>query len=254
MIDCLRLKTLLPSIVELIAFDTVESTNDCAKALINEGVVCKDTLIIAEEQTKGRGTRGRSFYSPKGCGIYMSVILRSGKPPEDALPVTPAAAVAVKRAIVHSFSLTPTIKWVNDILIDGRKVCGILTEVVHCPNTPDFFFVVGIGINITTATFPDELNGVAASLSDYVLIMEIEPFVAEIMRQLLMLAKNPKPDEYLQEYKDDSCVIGKNVTLTYNGESVFGLAKDITREGHLIVGTSNGEMVLSSGEVSIALV
>jgi len=246
-----RLRALVPIETELIILQTIGSTNDYAKELIKKKDIARDTFIIACEQTMGKGTRGRSFYSPKGSGLYLSYITRHSKNGQEIIPPTPAAAVAVKRALECTFSVEPKIKWVNDILIENRKVCGILAERVSDPNLNYEYFVIGIGVNISINSFPKEIENSAASISEFVVFSEIEPFVAEIIKQLTLLVKNPDPNEYLNEYKNASSVIGQRISFFYNGIEKSGLATDITRDSHLIVDTDSGYVELFSGEVSV---
>lgn len=147
-------------------FKTLESTNLTAKKMALEGAPA-GSVIIAEEQTRGRGRMGRSFYSPPGRGIYMSFILKPRFDASKAVLITTAASVAVCRAIEKVTGVSCFIKWVNDIYADGKKVCGILTEAVTDFETGQIeHIVLGIGINYGTASgeFPEELAGIAGSL------------------------------------------------------------------------------------------
>ena len=167
MLDAREIASLLPdglAGIDIRVFQTIDSTNNYAKRLILDGAA-PGTAILAESQTAGRGRRGRSFYSPAGSGLYISVILR---PKIDAVDdiqlLSAAAAVAVCRAIDR---LKPDsgaqIKWVNDIFIGGKKVCGILSEAVSAGDRIAGT-VVGIGVNCTTDAFPPELRDIACSL------------------------------------------------------------------------------------------
>ncbi len=152
-------------------FDCVGSTNDICQAKAAEGFSCDSTayVAIASSQTKGRGRRGRSFASPDGSGIYMSILLRpENMLAEDATKLTTIAAVSVSRAIEDVCGVKAGIKWVNDIFVDGLKVCGILTEArLHeAPTAFADYAIVGIGINVfePEGGFPEELQGVAGSI------------------------------------------------------------------------------------------
>ena len=124
-----RFDIVLPEGVELYFYDSIDSTNTQAKRLLAEGLSGK-ALITANEQTAGRGRQGRSFYSPKNTGIYYSYVFHPKKTLADAVFITTAAAVSVIRAIERLSTVKPTIKWVNDVYVEGKKVCGILTEAV----------------------------------------------------------------------------------------------------------------------------
>ena len=142
-------------------YDSVGSTNDIAKDLGKSGT--KQALIIASEQTKGRGRRGRSFFSPNGSGIYMSILLRP-EHSSDIIPLlTTASAVAVSKAIKSVTNINTSIKWINDLYINFKKVCGILCEASFTSDNKLDFIIVGIGININEPNggFPEELSNIA---------------------------------------------------------------------------------------------
>lgn len=153
-------------------YDTLPSTNDKAKELAAKGAP-HGTVIIAGSQTNGRGRMGRSFYSPSGTGLYMSIILRPDISAELATCLTAVSAVAVHKTLYSLFNKETEIKWVNDLLLDSKKVCGILAEgapLRSVSNTsPNAFaaieyIVIGIGINLSDSGFPSELAGIAGSL------------------------------------------------------------------------------------------
>lgn len=150
--------------IKIIALDRCVSTNDEAYALAENGAV-NGTTVTAREQTGGKGTNGRSFFSPGKTGVYMSVILRNVKK-ERLLDVTPMAAVAVSRVLDKNFGVETRIKWVNDVYLDGKKVCGILTKAQSKDGKTDFI-VVGIGINLFAPEggFPEEIRNTAGFVS-----------------------------------------------------------------------------------------
>ncbi|MCL2539469.1 MAG: biotin--[acetyl-CoA-carboxylase] ligase [Oscillospiraceae bacterium] len=247
-----RLRPLVPSEVELIVLETVGSTNDYAKTMASNGI-SKDLCVIANEQVKGRGTRGRSFYSPGGSGLYLSYATNIKKT-DNEIPPTPAVAVAVARAVQSVYNVKPEIKWVNDVLICGRKICGILTEKI--PTTYEDYdsVVIGVGVNISTEAFPEEIKDRAASISEFADVFEVEHFAAEIIGQIRALAINPDPDKYMSEYKAASSVLGRRIAFVHDGIDRAGIAKDITQNGHLLVETCTGVIELFSGEVSVMTV
>lgn len=150
--------------INLISLDRCVSTNDEAYLLAENGAE-NGTTVTAREQTGGKGTNGRSFFSPGKTGIYMSVILRSVKQ-DRLLDVTPMAAVAVSRTLDKIFGVKTRIKWVNDVYLDGKKVCGILTKA-QSKNGKTDFIVVGIGINLFAPEggFPDDIKNTAGFVS-----------------------------------------------------------------------------------------
>lgn len=151
--------------LELKVFNSIDSTNNEAKRMTADGFR-GNALIVANEQTKGRGRLGRSFYSPKNTGIYMSFLFSTNAKLSGAVLVTTAAAVAVVRAIESLTNIRPMIKWVNDIYIGNKKVCGILTEAVTDVETGSMqSIIIGIGVNISTEDFPDDIAHTATSLN-----------------------------------------------------------------------------------------
>ena len=243
------IKNHLSEDVDLVVLKTVDSTNKYAKKLAIDGAADK-TAVIAETQTSGRGRLGRSFYSPEGTGLYMSVILRPEKKAEEALFITVAAAVAVCRAIEKLSDASPQIKWVNDVFIGGRKVCGILTEAAgSMENGMIEYAVLGIGVNVRTHDFPSDIEKTAGSLEKQ--RISRNELCAEILNQLFNLISNEDRKSLIEEYKNKSLVLGKQVSFTKNGERFSGIAEDINGEGNLIVRTPHGTEILISGEVTI---
>ena len=147
---------------DVIKKDVVTSTNTLLKEMAHSGVK-SGTVIIANKQTAGKGRMGRCFYSPENTGIYLSVLLREPSLSEPTL-LTTAAAVAVMKAISRTTKKEPQVKWVNDILLDNKKVCGILTEGEFCESRL-MFAIVGIGINVSTQNFPDDIKSRAGSIA-----------------------------------------------------------------------------------------
>ena len=228
-------------------FESTTSTNTVAKELELHG-----TLVIARHQTGGRGRLGRTFASPDDSGIYMSIVLN----PESANPVliTTAAAVAVCKAIEKICGQNPQIKWVNDIYLNGKKVCGILAEAVSDHKTGQITHIVlGIGINCNSAAIPEELADIAGAVEgDY----SINQLAAEVHNQMMMLMDEPS---FIEEYRQRSMVIGKTVSVYKGGYTpdkpgAPARVLDIDNAGGLKVIYSDGSReTLSSGEISIRL-
>jgi len=230
-------------------FDEVESTNSLAKKLAAEGAQ-NGSIIVAEGQSKGRGRMGRSFYSPSGTGLYMSMILSVHEDMNSALFTTIYAGVAVCRVINRFVDKEAKIKWVNDILIDGKKVCGILTESIS-----DFesgmveTVILGIGLNIKTENFPDEIREIADSISVY--HIPRNRFVAEIANEVLCL-KHQSRKTVIEEYKRRSIMLGKEIEYSDKGRRRSGKVLDINDNGHLIVKEESGRVTaLMYGEVVV---
>ena len=237
-------------------FERVDSTNTFAKKIIMEGESYPD-IIIANEQEQGRGRLGREFYSPKGTGIYCSFILDPFIKIENSILVTVAASVAVSRAIEKVTKKDTRIKWINDIYIDDKKVCGILTEAVTDFETGIIGkIILGIGINFNTPSesFPDEITDRASSVfMDDTFGVTRNQLIAQLIIEIDKCMNDIENDEIIRYYRNKSLVLGKMLEITYFGQEkpIQGKAVDIDRNGFLIIETKNGLLTLNSGEVSI---
>jgi len=227
------------------AYDAIDSTNLCAKAWAREGAHHGD-WVIAAMQTNGRGRLGRTFESPGDAGIYMTVILF---PAEDVIPLlTIAAGVAVAEAIESLAGVQPRIKWVNDLLIGGKKVCGILAEgVTSLDGTRGA--VVGIGVNLKKEALPESLSAIAGALEGNISRDEL---AARIRENLLFWANAEKKRAMIEKYRSLSCLVGKTIQYCENGAWKTGFAHDIGENGELIVRDDGGALhALIAGEVTL---
>lgn len=237
--------------------DSVTSTNTLLKELAQQG--CDEGyVLIARRQTAGKGRLGRSFYSPPDSGLYLSLLLRPRLNVQDALFITTSAAVAVARAIETccEHSRQAQIKWVNDIYLDGKKVCGILTEAaIDFESGGLEYAVLGIGVNITPppGDFPDELAGIATSVfKDGTSGNVRNKLAAEILRELSALPPDFTSEEILDEYRRRSNLIGKDVFALFKNQTLPCHVLGIDDKARLVVRFEDGsEQALSSGEVSI---
>ena len=212
----------------------------------------RHAIIAANEQTAGRGRLGRSFFSPADTGIYMSLVLAAGCRTEDFLPITVAAAVAVSRVIERFTDDKPKIKWVNDVWLGNKKVCGILTEgISNFENGTLEAAVVGIGINVDTEknAFPEAVQNTAVSLGT--VHATRNELIAAVSAELFDLAEDLKNPVLMQEYRDRSLILGKEIYWEKDGMRHEGRAADINDAGNLVVDTEEGPETLISGEVSI---
>lgn len=238
--------------------DAVESTNQTAKGLAQSGAP-HGTVVAADSQTGGRGRFGRSFYSPPGVGLYLSAVLRPGVTAEETGMLTIGAAVAVCRAICALSSASPQIKWVNDILIEGRKVGGILTEAASGLESGMLeYAVVGIGLNYTTAleAFPPELQNRAGSLFPKGAPEGLgrNRMAAEILKQLARIADEGLGRGCLEEYRTRSAVLGKKIWVLRGEKQEEATAVEIDEGGRLVVRWGDGRTEsLRSGEVSLQI-
>ena len=237
-------------------FASLESTNITAKGLAISGVE-HGTTIIAESQTAGRGRYDRKYFSPPGHGIYMSVILRPAQRHWIETPtlVTSYAAISVCEAIETATGKKPRIKWVNDIFLDGKKICGILTEAVSDFESGNIqWIVVGIGINFARpdAGFPDDIKHIAGAIfPDGAPTTTRNRLAAEVINQITAFERRYNLKEMLEEYKKRLNMLGQKVTITGSNGSYEAFAIDIDDTGRLIVKKDNGEVfALSAGEVS----
>ncbi len=244
--------------VTLKVFSSVDSTNNVLRIMAEEG---KDegTVVVANQQTAGRGRKGRSFYSPCDSGLYMSVILRPKMQIKDSLLITTAAAVAVSRAIENVCRVKTYIKWVNDIYIDDRKVCGILTEAATEPKSGKVkYIILGIGVNLyqPECGFPSVIRSVASSvIKDKRDAIDLRgELAAEILNQFFSIYPKLSDNIIFKEYKEKLFLIGKSVRVLSNMDEYEAEVIDIDEEYRLCVKRKNGEIVkLDSGEVSTKL-
>ena len=239
----------------LLLYPELASTNLTARSLAEQGAVA-GTVVAAETQTAGRGRRGRSFDSPAGSGLYMSVILRPENWRGDIGLITSCVAVAAARAIERICPVLVRIKWVNDLYINTRKVCGILTEADTALESGEVRSVIlGIGINTARRSFPPELRDIATSLEE-VSGMRISRglLMAEILNELEPALLLIETGAFLEESRRRSLLLGHVVTVQENGREYTAQALYIDKNGHLTVRTPDGQYhTLHSGEVSVHL-
>lgn len=230
--------------------DTVDSTNTRLKLLAEQGAP-EGTVLLAEEQTAGRGTQGRSFSSPAGRGLYLSLLLRPRAPLSELLTLTARVAVAVREGIEAACSAPAAIKWLNDIHLNGRKVCGILTEL------GDGFVVVGIGINVsqTAADFRAEgLEHIAVSLAEEGFSVCREELAAAVLTAVeKMYREFPHGRaEYLARYRAHCTTVGRRVSFSSDGETRTGTAVGIDGDFSLLAEDSCGRRhTVSAGTVTL---
>lgn len=232
--------------VSVFAYGVLDSTNTEAKRLAANGQTAP-AVIAAESQTEGRGRMGRAFYSPHQTGAYFSFLYTPTDSLENAVSVTGATAVAVMEAIFELTGLKCEIKWVNDLYLHGRKVCGILCESVFVNDRPQI--IVGIGINLCTTEFPKVLSNKAGALGVSVDRCQL---IASVWRHLSPFLQNANDRSWLEAYRAHSCVIGKQIEWTEGERRFMGIATGIDTEGGLTVQLADGtEKTLRTGEISV---
>lgn len=235
-------------------FSTVSSTNTEAKRLANEG--CPEgTIVLAEEQQSGRGRLSRGWFSPFAQGIWLSIVLRPKFPPQEAPKCTLLAAVAVARAI-QALGVNCGIKWPNDILYNGKKLVGILTEM-NAEMDAINYVVIGVGINVNTPIneFPEELCDIATSLSATLgrPISRPDLLIAVLseLESLYTLASEQGFSPIFTEWRKLSATLGKEVDVFGINRNFSGIALDIDEDGALVVETTTGIEKVVAGDVSI---
>ena len=237
--------------------ECTDSTNRVLKELAKTGAK-EGQIVIADEQSNGRGRLGRFFFSPKARGIYMSVLLRPDDKAYEMAPLTAWVAVAVANAIETVSGVRPGVKWVNDLIMNGKKICGIMTElaVKEDSNKVDYI-IVGIGINLSgnRDEFPEELREIASSIEEETgVAVSKAQLVAEIVRELDLLSENwqIETQKYLEQYRKDCVTIGKEVrVLSPEGERA-ATALSVEGDFSLLVRYDVGTVErVYSGEVSV---
>jgi len=238
----------------IVSYRTLGSTNDVAKQLADSGAP-EGTLIVAEEQTKGRGRLGRSWHSPPKCGLYFTLILRPPIPPAKAPALSICAALAVIDSLRELFGIQVFTKWPNDVLINRKKVCGILTELVTRGNGVDSV-IVGVGMNVNNKRedFPKDLRKTATSLAielgEEVSRLEVlKRFLLEFERDYLLFS-NSGLAPFRNHYRECSAVLGRSVKIRCGDKLLSGIAEDIDEEGSLILKKGRRRLFLPGGEIT----
>ena len=238
----------------LLWFDTIDSTNTKAKELAASGAP-HGTVVVAGTQTGGRGRLGRSFSSPAGLGMYLSVILRPGCRPDQLMHLTCAAAVAACDAVEKAAGFRPRIKWTNDLVCGKQKLGGILTELsVNSQSGLVDFAIIGIGINCLQAKedFPAELQETATSIHT-VSGKAVSPAVmaCAVIESLVQMDLSSK-EAIMGQYKKDCMTLGKQIVVVRGDQTQYGVAEDLDADGGLVVRFPDGTVkTVTSGEVSV---
>lgn len=227
--------------------NSTDSTNNECKRLEDK---TDGTLVIADAQTAGKGRLGRVWESPHGSGIWMSILLKPDVSLESVSQITLVAGMAVCRAV----GIDAMIKWPNDVVIDGKKICGILTEMSAEIERINYV-ICGIGINVNTPSFPEELQDKATSLFvETAKKHEREKIAADVLNEFEKLYNvfTEKGFSFLADDYRKMCVtLNKDVRVIYRNNELTGKAVDIDDSGNLIVETENGQITVHSGEVSV---
>jgi len=227
---------------EIRHYRETDSTNARAVELAEQGAP-EGTLVVADRQTQGRGRRGRAWFSPPEAGIYASLVLRPSMLPSEATQITFLTAVAASEALMHSTALNVRIKWPNDLLVKRKKIAGILTEI-HAERGALKYAVVGLGINVNTPDFPDELRETATSVwietgkrfSRAVILREYLNRQEQRLRQWQASGFEP----ILSRWKELADTIGRPIRVEIAGKTCEGWAEDLDPQGALMLKDKNG--------------
>lgn len=236
-------------------FDEISSTNTVLKERAAKGEA-QNTIFVSEYQTAGRGRLGKSFFSPRGCGVYMSYLIKPDIAAGNAVFITVVAAVAMVRALQEILNINAQIKWVNDIYFENKKLCGILTEAAITADGNVDYAVLGLGINIITPPegYPAEFAYKTTNIEDIKGTITNE----EKCRLLACFINNfdiifcDKERNYIKEYKEASCLLGREIEILSGEHKGSAVAIDIDKNANLIAKKANGTVIsLCSGDVSV---
>ena len=232
--------------MRVIVYSVTDSTNTQAKALLRQGEQ-PPFLLVAEEQTAGRGRHGHTFFSPES-GMYFTLAIKPENLDLALQKATVAAAVSLRETIEQLTGLKCEIKWVNDLYLNQRKIAGILCEAPRDSHGQIAGIIIGIGVNVCQKVFPEEIKDTAGSLG--MPDLDRNHLAALLTERLLYWLAHLGDPSLIREYKKHSLLLGKNVTFSINGRQITGIAADINEDGNLIV-TADETYTLNSGEISL---
>ena len=244
---------------QVLYFDSIDSTNNKLRELAKNGAPA-GTVVLANHQSAGRGRRGRNFSSPKDAGIYLSILMRPNCTPQECTSLTPWTAVAITRAIFHLINIAPSIKWVNDLYMNNKKICGILTELsMDNENKKVSHVVIGVGVNVNESSidFPLDLRDIATSIyAETNQKINRSKLAFAIIKELdHMIANWPEAkDEYLNAYREYNLTTKSQISIVSGDTLIPVTPLNINDDFSLQVRHQDGKLEnLSSGEVSIRL-
>lgn len=240
---------------KIYCYETIDSTNNAAKNAAEQGSL-HGTLFLAEQQSFGKGRRGRSWVSPSGTGIWMTILLRPQLEPSYASMMTLVAAFSMSRAIEEQTGLSAQIKWPNDVVVNGKKVCGILTEM-SAEMERIHYVVIGLGTNVNIEEFPEEIQDKATSLKiesgrEIERVPVICAFLSDFEKDFENFMENQNLSGLMEQYNKRLVNCGRKVLILDPEGDYTGIAEGIDKNGALIVEKEKGETVkITSGEVSV---
>lgn len=228
--------------INIYFFESLPSTNSYAKE--NISALSLPALILANGQTNGRGRQGNSFFSPSDTGLYMTAVFPA---PSDCGLLTPLAAVSVCESL-EKYGIEPKIKWVNDVFVNTKKICGILTELFTYGKNQ--YIALGVGINLTTKVFPSELSQAGSAE----IKCNKKQLALDILNRIFYYIKKNNCTPIIENYRSRLFILGKQITYSKNGICYSATVTDINSQCNLIVKRADGtEDTLSSGEISIKI-
>ena len=242
---------------EILLYETVDSTNTLASELAGEGGATEGTVVVADSQVRGRGRFGRSWVSPPGVNVYMSIVLRPEMEPKDATLITIMAAVACTIALRRVTELHITIKWPNDLMVSGKKLGGILTETRVASKRIEYAVTgIGINVNMDLDVLPDAVKEVATSIKIETgrLFLRAE-IIQEVLNEIndwYNILKEKRHSEITSQWKQLTSTLGRNVEIIVGSETLKGLAESITDEGMLVLRLPLGaSRVIQYGDLTL---
>ena len=239
---------------KIFLFESIDSTNVCAKTLAEAG--CEEgTVVAAEMQTAGKGRLGRTWISESGTNLLFSLVLRPNIKAEQAGLLSLLAAAATSAAIEEAVNIKTTCKWPNDLLLNGKKCCGILLESSLTPAAVNYA-IIGIGLNVNQTQFDSELETRATSLKiagckDIDRIVLLRTILEHLDRNYMLVQQN-KWNAILKSWRQRATMLGSEITIAHNSKPVQGIARDITDNGGLILETASGTQIFYDGETTLS--
>lgn len=235
--------------VEVEVIEQTTSTNDYIKKYLDKDFY----VLIAKSQTNGRGRLNRTFYSPNGSGLYLSALLKPNLETSNGVKLTTYSAVVVAKAIESLINAPVQIKWVNDLFLNGKKICGILTEASYnFEKSKLTYAVIGIGVNVFNGSFPIDLSSIATSIEkESGVKVDINDLISKIINGLLDAEKEISLGDYLVEYKKRLFILGKQVLVQSGNDSYLATCLDVLESGALVVSKDGETITVHAGDVSL---
>jgi BirA family biotin operon repressor/biotin-[acetyl-CoA-carboxylase] ligase len=235
--------------VEVEVVEETTSTNDYIKKYLDKEVF----VVIAKSQTNGRGRLNRSFYSPSNTGLYLSLLIKPNSTISNSVKLTTYTAVVVAKAIESLINMPVQIKWVNDLFLNGKKICGVLTESSYnFEKNKLTHAVIGIGVNVYNGSFPLELKSIATSIEkESGIKVNINDLISKIINGLLNAEKEISSNNYLVDYKKRLFILGKKVMVVSGNDSYDATCLDVLENGALVVNKDGEIITVHAGDVSI---